>query len=344
MAVPRTLTVICRSGLANRLRVLVTGLALAEASGRNFRMVWPRNQVCAAAFGELFVGDWPVTDIDVFDRAWEACRIADWPSERPPVPVDDPRPEIVILVNAWLLSPNAAATPRALVARYAALLARLEPLPTLAERIAEFRTRHFRRVMIGVHLRRGDFLRHRPDVVGNTAAALAAVDGFLARVPNAGILLCTDDGAVDPDTGLVSREGVAECFRARLGDRVVSTAPRSLDRRTVEGIQDALVDLQLLRATQMLVGTDGSSFSRLAVFGRQVPHVLVGGRTSGDVLIGRLARLTGVLWLGRRLLDALGGYDERIPKSWNQLIALVRRLVKKYWMGGAARSAARRPR
>lgn len=327
-ATPRTLTVICRAGLANRLRVLVAGRALAEASDRTFRMIWPRTHACAAAFGELFVDDWPVTDVDAFDHAWEDHQVANREPDRPPVRVDDRRPHIVILVNSWLLSPAVATTPPALVARYTALFARLEPLPALVARIAEFRARHFRPVMIGVHLRRGDFLRYRPHAARNAGPALAAVDRFLTRAPNAGIFLCTDDGAVDPKTGQVSREGVAEQFRARLGDRVVSTVPRSLDRGRVEAIQDALVDLLLLRGTQMFVGTDGSSFSGLAVFGRPVPHVLVGGRGPGGVLIRRLARVTGGRWLLRVLLDAFGGYDERIPTTWNELVGLIRRVAK----------------
>jgi hypothetical protein len=47
---------------------------------------------------------------------------------------------------------------------------------------------------------------------------------------------------------------------------MVSTVPRSLDRHSVESIQDALVDLQLLRATQMVVGTTDSSTSPTSRF------------------------------------------------------------------------------
>src|SRR5580692_9110473 len=58
----RTLTVGCTAGLCNRLMVLVSGMALAKASGRSFRMLWPRTPPCAASFAELFANDWNVEE------------------------------------------------------------------------------------------------------------------------------------------------------------------------------------------------------------------------------------------------------------------------------------------
>ena len=55
---------------------------------------------------------------------------------------------------------------------------------------------------------------------------------------------------------------------------MVSIAPRSLDRGRSEAVQDALIDLLLLRQTQAIVGTADSSFSEMAMFGRSIPKVL----------------------------------------------------------------------
>lgn len=67
--------------------------------------------------------------------------------------------------------------------------------------------------MIGVHLRRGDFLQLRPDVAWNTKPAILAVDNFLKNNPDVGIFLCTDDGAfVEKRTGKKHYEGINEKF------------------------------------------------------------------------------------------------------------------------------------
>jgi hypothetical protein len=298
-------------GLANRLRVLVSGLALAERSDRTYRYVWPRTRTCGAAFRELFVNRWPVEDVETLDPELARHRIVGWGFRQAVALLDDPRPDLVLGVGSWLV-PTGPRWPT-LHDRCAAHLAALAPIEPVAGRVAAFRARHFRSVMIGVHLRRGDFLRERPDVVGNTAKALAVVDRFLAAAPDAGILLCTDDGAMDGDQP--ASEGLASRFAARYGTRVVSTVPRSLDRRTVEAIQDALVDFQLLRTTQMVVGTEGSSFSRLAVFGRDVPYVAVVGSTARYAAIDRAARLTGVHWLVRMVYRAVYGHHQSFPKA-----------------------------
>lgn len=302
----RTLTVCCPGGLANRLRVLVSGLVAAEASGRTFRMIWPRTRACGAAFGELLVNDWPVLDVETLDPAWRADWFENLSVRKRPNPISDPRPDLAFGTSWWLLPVYrpSKATERA---RCAELLARLEPVPSVREQVAEFQARHFRSIMIGVHLRRGDFHRARPDNAGNTPEALAALDRFLAETPDAGIFLCTDDAGTN-HAG--PSEGVRELFRTRYGERVAPSAARSIDRRTVEGVQDALLDFLLLRSTQIVVGTEASSFSSLAVFGRSVPHALVAGGTPEYRRQVRRARLTGVYWIvvaAARLL-----YGERV--------------------------------
>ena len=316
MAPERTLTVFCRAGLSNRLRLLVSGLAVAEASGRAFRMVWPRNGSCGAGFAQLFANDWPVVDVETLDPALAQYHVDGWSYRRAPSLLADPRPDIILGLNNWLVDPGQE-LPSSLVARCVELFAELAPLPAMRDRIDEFRGRHFGPTVIGAHVRRGDFLRLRPDVAGNTTEVLAAVDRFLEEAPAANIFLCTDDGATD--RGRRCEEGVREVFRARYGVRVVSSTPRSLNRRTVEAVQDAVADLWLLRATQMVVGTRGSSFSALAVFGREVPHAFVGDGTPGYRRLERLVRPVGLHWLVRRLFRALHGYDQPFPKAWRAL-------------------------
>ena len=148
--------------------------------------------------------------------------------------------------------------------------------------------------MIGVHLRRGDFVRRQPDVIANTAAALGAVDRYLEQSPNAGIFLSTDDGGPDQVTGRTSHEGVREQFSKRYGTRVVWTMPRTLDRRNPIAVEDAVVDLWLLRQTSMFVGTRLSSFSTWATFGRTVDATFCGAPTAQYRRMETWARRTGI--------------------------------------------------
>lgn len=274
---PHTLTVFCRDGLANRLRVLVSGLALAEATGRRFTMHWEHTRHCAAGFHDLFTNDWPVLDEDAIDPALNRHAVHPWPTTAGHRLLTDPRPHIIVGTYTWLIPPDDAGAPD-VGRRCAALLAELEPRPALSARVAAFKAGHFLQPTIGVHLRRGDYVRVRPHLAGNTPEAIAAVDRLLSAVPAAGIFLCTDDGATDVEIARTTKaEGVRERFASRYGSRVVWTAPRLADARNIDAVGDAVVDLWLLRQTDAVVGTDRSSFSELAVVGRDVPHRFVRG-------------------------------------------------------------------
>jgi hypothetical protein len=269
------LTVYSRSGLSNRLKVLLSGLALAQATGRRYAMRWLTHPM-SSPFDRLFQNEWNVrADVPLdyrrmIDPSWQAFPDLtqahnDW---------------VIVHHYDWLIQPARYPHHAALEERCASLFRELAPAPALQERIDRFRTNFFRAKMIGVHLRRGDFLFYRQDVVNNMAPTMETVDHWLDQAPEAGILLCTDDGAKDPFASRqIPFEGVAAQFARRYGARVVVNTPRTLDRRQPEATEDALVDLWLLRSTDWFVGTEGSSFSEMAVFGRAVPYVLTAAPT-----------------------------------------------------------------
>lgn len=302
----RTLTVVTNSGLCNRLRVLLSGLALAEATGRCFTMFWPRTKDCAAGFAELFANPWPV--YDVTDEEWANRRpIFNRERVRYDLLTAD-APTLSLWTSHSLLMPQQFPAHQLLRCRMGELLAIMQPTDAIMARGEAFQTEAFRTRMIGVHLRRGDFRVFEPIMADNTATAMRAVDAYLAQAPDAGILLCTDDGALNQYSGkTLPTEGVRTRFVQRYGERVVTTTPRSLDRREPIAIHDALVDLWLLRQTDYFVGTVGSSFSGMAFLGRSVPVTMC-------QLQHPLRHLQPVLyWLrGKRRLKWLARYYWRL--------------------------------
>jgi hypothetical protein len=178
----------------------------------------------------------------------------------------------------------------------------LAPVPPILARVREFQNNFFRAQMIGAHLRRGDMMQLRPDTTTNLAAAMQQIDTWLDAHPDAGILLCTDDGARNPYTGRATpQENVRAQFVNRYGARVVCAQPASLDRAAPQAVQDALTDLWLLRATDFFVGTLGSSFSELAVFGRDIPFTLAAGVSARYQTRARIIERLGITALLARL-------------------------------------------
>lgn len=298
-ATARSLTVACWAGLGNRLRLLISGMAVADASERQFTMLWPRTRDCSAGFSDLFVNDWPVQEVSL-------DAVKDMPPYLgyycPPLPdaLTSPEPHMAILTPHALLAPAYSQAHAALMPRAAETMAALQLRPALAAQVAEFQATHFRRPMIGVHLRRGDFNYYALNVARNLDSSYLAVDTLLRRWPDAGILLCSDDGAADPFRPRVQRQDVHQAYRQRYGSRVVWHVPTSLDRHQVEAVQDAAIDLWLLRGTDAFVGTIDSSFSEMAIFGHQAPALWAAPDDRGYRIVSSLLTMTGLAWLMRQ--------------------------------------------
>jgi len=300
----RTLTVGAVAGLTARLRIAISGMAVAEVTQRSFRMLWPMTPECAAAFHSLFLNPWNMVAMDREGVAEVRCLPRFHQVELPTL-LASSEPNIARRFMSWHNFPADSS----LLVRCRTLMNELQPVPPVIEKVERFRLAHHRPEMIGVHLRRGDYVGLRPDKTHNTDKAIEATDAFLEHYPDAGILLCTDEEVTKG-----SRDGeVRRRFALRYGDRLAQTAPATYDRSNPAAIEDALVDLWLLRSTTAFVGSEYSGFSELAFFGRDVPYRMVG---DGSPAWKRLAWLSRFRWfnpliryLGRREF----GMDRPLP-------------------------------
>jgi hypothetical protein len=266
-------------------------------------MLWPMTSHCSAPFEELFVNAWNVESLDE-SQAAAVRRLPRFTRNELPLLLSANDHHLARRRMSWHEFP--ADSP--LQFRCRTLMNELRPLDRITAKVDRFREANCRPAMIGVHLRRGDYVGLRPDKTHNTDKAIEAIDGFLERYPTAGVLLCTDEEVTSGSGGDVRGR-----LRARYGDRLVQTTPSTFDRSNPAAIEDALVDLWLLRSTTAFVGSDYSGFSELAVFGRDVPHRMVG---DGSPAWKRLA------WLSRfglfnRLIRRLGkrefGVEHPLP-------------------------------
>ena len=333
----RTLTVYCPWGLCNRLRVLLSGIALAESSDRSFRMFWPQTQHCHAGFHELFENNWNVTTGEPDRATHESMQnLRAFHFQRLPDFLVNPSPLLNLTSNTWLIQPSVHANHSILKNHCRALLEELAPLRTIRDQADGFRNAYFRPRMIGVHIRRGDFLnaRHRPHVTSLLRANIAAVDRYLDEAPDAGIILCTDDGA--PIPGIASStpsHGVREAFANRYGNRLAPAYPTGLDRGTTLAIQEALVDLLLLRDATFFVGTTQSSFSEIVALARRGLSTICADPSPTCAYQERFARLTGLypilMWYARQRLDPA------VPFHWVWNVWLPNQLrllpLRVYW-------------
>ena len=123
----------------------------------------------------------------------------------------------------------------------------LKPAPHIAPRIAELKKK-FAQNTIGVHIRGTDMV-HRPEIEKIVSRMRAEVE----LDPKVKFFLASD--------GDESEKIISDAF----GDKLIRTTPSIVsERNTVQGQQDAVVDLFGLASTSRIIGTWPSTFLVLA--------------------------------------------------------------------------------
>lgn len=115
---------------------------------------------------------------------------------------------------------------------------------------------------IGVHIRRTD---NKPAIgKSSTDAFCKSMKEALANDSETMFYLATDD---------LSEE---EFLRNQFPGKIISNQNRNLSRDSIAGIQDAMLDLYCLAATNQIIGSFFSSFTDIAADMHQIPKKIAG--------------------------------------------------------------------
>ncbi len=264
------LDVVPQCGLCNRLRVLLSALAVSTEEETPVRVAWEPTDECRATFGRLFVS----VDGGLFSvgpRRW-------W--ERPVTRRNLHWPWAVRLLMGYRLQraayrPAHAGEVAELLCRHGKVylstpyslrpysrdyVSRLRPVEKLQKRI-DLLVSRFAPHTVGVHIRRTDNTASMGH--GTPDDFRRAMDAELSRRPGVCFYLSTDDDALK-----------AELLREYAGRVIAQTAP--VRRDTPEGMEEAVVDLWCLAATERLLGSYWSSFTDTAAEIGGMPVEIVG--------------------------------------------------------------------
>ena len=272
----RRLIVQSDEGVCNRMRVLLSGWALAEATNRSFEMIWKPGILCGCKFNDLFVNNLNIYDnpdeialapinFDIYKgkvySKFDICKVR--------------KQKLFVQTDCWLTLPKQYKGHRLIHSRAIRLFEDLQPSTYIRDKVEEFAAKNFINSMIGVHIRRGDFkeLRYFFQRRRNFVFILRQMDRLLKERVGCKFFVATDDGAPNPWTGKVRYEGIKEKLGKRYGDKVVFFNPRSFDRSHIEAVQDSLIELLLMRKTNIIIGTYWSSFTDFAALGRNIPKI-----------------------------------------------------------------------
>ena len=135
------------------------------------------------------------------------------------------------------------------------------PTAALRKRIDSF-TGQFAPRCTGVHIRRTDNAVSMGK--STTEQFIREMERELTAHPEGRFFLATDDA---------SEEAL---LRSRFPDKIISNQNRTIDRNSVAGMHDALLDLYCLAATDKIIGSYWSSFTDIAADMRGIEKVIAG--------------------------------------------------------------------
>jgi hypothetical protein len=255
-----------QSGLANRMRVVASGLQLQKQVGGDLLCLWLRNDLLNAPFEALFesIPGWEIQPAARRFKFVQASRrsrpftmaLAQIINRMLGVDFCIAEPDFENWL--WKNKVNLADVAREHGTLYIQTcqefghnqeeFRNFAPIPALRHKIHALEKR-FRPQTIGIHIRRTD---HRLSIeMSPTRLFIEKIDAEITRDANALFYLSTDDADVEQE------------FRRRYGERILTHA-KEFSRQTAAGIQDAVVDLFCLSKTAAIYGSYWSSFSDVA--------------------------------------------------------------------------------
>ena len=244
-----------RDGLANRLRLHCLAYAYALKTKRKLVVNWKRNASCYATYHDLFLsGPSSFTTLPNWERSYfRLARRFDCYSFEPDTLLDGDSVETLVnlpnrVVDVSNLDASVEKGSR-LGAYHHAVLKSLMPRPEIKEKINQF-LYQLNSPTVGIHVRLGDF-------VNKYSAALPPVERYVAIIQKI-TKFCPDA------VFILASDGDEEVLRPLLSAGKCKVRPKVNMRQSLEGMQDALTDLLILSATDLVVSTPNSSFGGLA--------------------------------------------------------------------------------
>ncbi len=258
------------AGLSNRIKCLISVIRLADKLSRKLLVYWPVNFSCGARFSELFKNHFDFIDKSTLNHilsSEDTIKYSEFPKK-----LDDKK---YIVFDTWrfILLPEDRKkiinqfdknvcdlaidlqfekVPKNLRKIFLSYLSKLNPQDEVLNKINLFSVKKNISEMVGVHVRRNEFILNGRAQNSNDLFFFKRMDDLLLSNPNLRFFLATDSKKTE------------EIFKERYGNKIVTFPKENLDRNSSVAIQEALIELLLLSKTKRLLGTYASTFTEMA--------------------------------------------------------------------------------
>ncbi len=256
-------------GLANRMRVLNSCLALSIFSGAKIQVIWKKDKTLNCGFEDIFK---PIDNIEIVAES----KIFSFYSAQRPVMQRFHKRYYRKLLNQYYALNNKFFNEQSVVSKrfdddywkklkgniiidtchdFFSQTAEYNyyhefiPVPEIQSKIDQL-TKYFDQTIIGIHIRRSDNIQARS--ISKQEFFFAKVHDMIEKNAEAKFYLSTDDLQTEI------------LFKDAFKNNIIIHENKKLDRNSKEGIQDAAVDMFALSKTSAIMGSWWSSYSIIA--------------------------------------------------------------------------------
>ena len=247
----------CTDGLCNRIKCILTALRFADQESKSFVLCWPKDHTLNCGFSDLFSNNFDEIDIDEFNYQRAKTNFFDtnkvihtW--RLLPFPEDN-------LPNKFSKAPFSKSggyidleynrIPNNIRKNYLYYLRKLSITQYVADSVAKFHADHMQQCNIGINIRTWEEL----DCGRNRYFRPSSVYNILDNIAKLNVFVSTDS------------EDFLQQLNNRYPGNILYYPKRTFlgDRNSVEGIQDAFIDLLLASKNSFLKLSFISTFSEM---------------------------------------------------------------------------------
>jgi hypothetical protein len=245
-----------QGGISNRIKCLISSMKLAEKTNRDLIVYWPKDEACNCNFSDLFENEIKGVSKEelkkiILNKNYELYQNYFNKMKKEFVLVDSSRFEGFSQEDIQLKFEK---TSREVVKEILSYLNKLKVKKEILIQVNKFIKKKFSKNMIGIHIRRGDFVKLSIADISPDEKFIEEMKKEIEKNKNVKFFLATED------------KNTEKVFRKIFLKKII-TFPKKTSKREDEGsVEEALIELIILSKCDKLIGSYGSTFTEMAWF------------------------------------------------------------------------------
>jgi len=246
-------------GLSNRINSLASSIRIAEKTKRNLLLCWPKDLVCNCNFSDLFENDIKeiskeeLRKIIKNNRIQVLNRFQNLKFKKKVIIISDGCFDCFSKEDLLFKFEK---IDKEIQKKISEALKKLKIKKSIQKKINQFSKENFKKEVVGVHVRRGDYklLTHNVGGISSNERFMEEIKKEISMNPKIKFFIATEDKETE------------DKFRKMFGKIIISYPKKTRIKEQEGAVKEALIELLLLSKCKKILGSFRSTFTELPWF------------------------------------------------------------------------------